>query len=101
MFDVNKPKQKPTAIIRSATAGELSEYQKRKLDGIEENAQENKIEMVNLSVDGAARRLEPVNKEITIDVGKLATKSTITPADVASEELFYITCDITDIITEE
>jgi hypothetical protein len=94
MFDINKPKQKPVVIIRAATAGELSNYEKHKLASIEDNAQENKIETIKVNVDGSIQQIEPLNKEVTIDLGKLALKSSVTPADMSSDELFFIKCEL-------
>ena len=91
MFDVNKPKQKPIVVIRAATESELSAYEKRKLANIEENAQENKIEVISLSTGGKSQRIEPFNKEVKIDLGELANKSSVAPADL-SNELFLIKC---------
>ena len=96
MFDINKPKQKPIVIIRAATASELSIYEKHKLASIEENAQENKIDTIKLKIDNDIECLEPVNKEVTIDLGKLALKSEVTPEEISAEELFFIKCELDD-----
>jgi ABC-type Zn uptake system ZnuABC Zn-binding protein ZnuA len=101
MFDVRKPKQKPIVVIRSATSCELSNYEKRKLANIEENAQENKIEVISLNVNGNKRKIEPLNKEVNIDLGSLALKASITREDISSEELFFIKCELEDYMTEE
>jgi ABC-type Zn uptake system ZnuABC Zn-binding protein ZnuA len=94
MFDVRKPKQKPIVVIRAATGSELSEYEKHKLANIEKNAQENKIEVISLNVDGNKQRLEPLNKEVTIDLGSLAQKSSVTPNEISSDDLFVIKCEL-------
>ena len=99
MFEVNKPKQKPIVVIRTATAAELSAYEKNKLANIEENAQENKIEVVSLNVDGDYTQVTPLNKEVKIDLGGLALKSNITEAELSSDELFIIKCDLGDLTT--
>ena len=62
MFDVHKPKQKPIIVIRAASASELSEYEKQKLANIENNAQENKIEIISLNIDGNKQQIDPLNK---------------------------------------
>ena len=94
MFDVHKPKQKPIVVIRAASAAELSEYEKYKLASIEQNAQENKIEIVSLNVAGNKQRIEPLNKEVQIDLGKLALKSEGPPEDISEEDLFIIKCEL-------
>lgn len=94
MFEVRRPKQKPIVVIRAATGAELSAYEKRKLANIEENAQENKIELVSLNIDGNNQRIAPLNKEVTIDLGSLALKSNVTPEDISDEELFIIKCEL-------
>jgi hypothetical protein len=96
MFEVHKPKQKPIVIIRAATKNELTDYEKRKLANIEANAQENKIEVISVNVDGTKRHVEPLNKEVTIDLGRLATKSIVEPEDLSTEELFFIKCELDD-----
>lgn len=94
MFDVRKPKQKPIVVIRTATQSELSSYEKRKLANIEENAQENKIEIISMNVGGVQQQLEPLNKEVRIDLGSLAGKSKVTPSDLTADELFFIKCEL-------
>ena len=94
MFVVNKPKQEPIVVIHAASAAELSAYEKQKLASIEENAQENKIESVSLVIDGESKLIEPLNKEVRLDLGSLALKSSITPTDISADELFYIKCTL-------
>ena len=94
MFEINKPNKKPIVVIRAATASELSNYEKRKLAAIEENAQENKIESISVNVDGNIQQIKPLNKDVTIELGKLANKSSITPADISSDDLFFIKCEL-------
>lgn len=96
MFNVRRPKQKPIVVIRAASCAELSNYEKQKLKSIEDNAQENKIEVINLSINGNKQRLEPVDKEVDIELGKLAFKSNVTPADLSSDEMFFIKCVLED-----
>jgi hypothetical protein len=92
MFDVRKPKQKPIVVIRAATGHELSNYEKRKLANIEENAQENKIEVIR--VNNQVLKIDPLNKEVKIDLGDLAFKQKVTPAEISSEDLFFIKCEL-------
>jgi hypothetical protein len=101
MFEVCKPKQKPVVLIRSATGNELTNYEKRKLANVEENAQENKIEAINLTIDGNKQWLEPKNKEVDIELGRLALKDTLLPTDLSSDETFFINCVLDDAISEQ
>jgi ABC-type Zn uptake system ZnuABC Zn-binding protein ZnuA len=96
MFDVQKPISKPSSVIRPATASELSDYEKRKLANIEDRAQENRIEVISLSIDGSKHAVNTINKEAQIELGKLATKSVVTPADVSSDEFFIIKCELNE-----
>ena len=102
MFNVQRPKQKPIVVIRAASCAELSVYEKQKLKSIEDNAQENKIETISLSINGNKQRLEPTYKEVNLELGELALKSSITSADISSDELFVIKCmlDESSIETE-
>ena len=92
MFDVRKQKQQPMVVIRSATGNELSNYEKRKLANIEDNAQENKIEIVN--INGERQYVDPINKEVKINLGDLAFKDRVTPAELSSNDLFFIRCEL-------
>ena len=96
MFDVKTNKQQPIAIIRAATGNELSNYEKRKLASIEENAQENKIEAVSLNINGQKQYINPVNKEVNLEFGSLAMSSSIVPSDISSDKLFIIKCELDD-----
>ena len=96
MFEVSRPKQKPIVVIRAATGKELSEYEKHKLASIEKNAQENKIEIISLNVDGHKQQIMPINKEVRIDLGKMALSDSVTPADISTEDLFIIRCTLDD-----
>jgi hypothetical protein len=96
MFDVRKPSKKPIVVIRAATGNELSNYEKRKLANIEDNAQENKIEVIR--VNDQRLQVDPINKEVRIDLGNLAFKSKITPGDMSADELFFIKCELEETI---
>ena len=96
MFDVRKPTKKPIVVIRAATGYELSNYEKRKLANIEDNAQENKIEVIR--VNNQRLQIDPINKEVKIDLGNLAFKSKVTPGDLSADELFFIKCELDDDI---
>ena len=92
MIEVRKPSQKPIVVIRAATGNELSNYEKRKLANIEENAQVNKIEVIK--VNNQPLQINPLNKEVKIDLGNLAFKSEVTPKDLSADELFFIKCEL-------
>lgn len=94
MFEVHKPRQKPIVVIRAASGKELSEYERHKLANIEKNAQENKIEVISLNVDGHKQQIEPLNKEVQINLGSMALKSNVAPADLSTEDLFVIKCEL-------
>lgn len=96
MFDVRKPTKKPIVVIRAATGNELSNYEKRKLANIEDNAQENKIEVIR--VNNQQLQIDPINKEVRIDLGNLAFKSKVTPGDLSADELFFIKCELEEDI---
>jgi hypothetical protein len=91
MFKIHKPKRRPIAIIRAASAYELTDYERRKLASVEENAQENKIETIRLN--GQLLDIDPSSKTIDINLGDLAFKSEILPSDMSDDEVFYLTCD--------
>ena len=91
-FDVHKAEKEQLTLIRAASGRELTEYEKNKLANIEENAQENKIEIIK--VNGQRLQVDTANKEVTINLGDLAFKSTLTPADVAPDEIFFIKCEL-------
>lgn len=90
MIKVQKQQAVQPAVIRSATENELSNYEKTKLAGIEEKAQQNKLESIRLN--GA--RLPIDQKTVNINVGDLAFKSVVTSNDIDSGELFFIRCSL-------
>ena len=92
MFEIQRQKQKPIVVIRTATSAELTNYEKSKLASVEANAQENKIEAVSLSIDGNKQLIAPLNKEVTIDLGKLALESKVKPENISAEDVFVIQC---------
>lgn len=94
MIEIRRPTQSPLVVIRAASGNELSNYEKRKLANIEENAQENKIEVIR--VGGKQLPIDPINKEVKIDLGGLAFKSAVTPNEISSDELFFIKCELDD-----
>jgi len=48
MFDVRRPEEKPSIVIRNATPQELSTYEKWKLKNIRERAQADKLEIIKV-----------------------------------------------------
>lgn len=92
MFEVNRPAKKPIVVIRAATGNELSNYEKHKLANIEENAQENKIEVIK--VNNQQLQIDSVNKEVNINLGELAFKNKVTPNELSADELFFIKCEL-------
>lgn len=97
MFEVRKPKQKPIVVIRAATGNELSNYEKRKLAAIEENAQENRIEII--SVNGNRQPINQLTKEVNLEMGELAFKQKVTPTDISDDDLFFIKCELGNVTT--
>jgi hypothetical protein len=91
-FDVRKPNKNPVVVIRSASAHELSNYEKFKLQNIEENAQENKIEMIKLDINGKKVHTSISNKEAVIELGELALHNEVVPSVLSKDELFIIDC---------
>jgi hypothetical protein len=94
MIEIRRPTQKPIVVIRAATGNELSNYEKRKLANIEERAQENKIEVIK--VNDQRLPIDPLNKEVRIDLGSLAFKNKVSPEDISAEELFFIQCELNE-----
>lgn len=95
MFEVKRPEEKPIVVIRTATPHELSNYEKWKLETIEEGAQVNKLEMIRVETPSKKEVFASIeNKTATIDLGELALKSKITPEDISPEELFLIECSL-------
>lgn len=92
MIEIRKPSHKPIVVIRAATGNELSNYEKRKLANIEDNAQENKIEVIRLN--DQKLQVDPLNKEVKIQLGDLAFKTKVTPGDLTADELFFIKCEL-------
>ena len=96
MLELKNPTKKPIVVIRAASGHELSEYAKRKLATIEDNAQENKIEIISVKVNDQKQRLQIEGKEVCIDLGELAFNNVVTPRDISDEELFFIQCALNE-----
>ena len=93
-FDAHKTKAKPPIVIRTATAHELSNYEKYKLKTIEEHAQRNKIENIVLDLNGDIRTASISNKEAVLELGQLAGQNKIYPENISNEDLFIIECSL-------
>ena len=102
MFEVRRQEEKPIVVIRTATPHELSNYEKWKLENIEEGAQVNKLEMIRVETPSKKEVFSSIeNKTAKIDLGELALKNKITQEDISPEELFLIECSLeADIWTE-
>lgn len=92
MITIQKQPTCPAPVIRAVTGDELTEYERNKLAGIEEHAQENKIEVIRIN-----DKKVPVNsstKTANIKLGNLAFKSVITPGELSTGECFFIKCEL-------
>jgi hypothetical protein len=94
MLEIKRPTHKPVVVIRAASGHELSNYEKNKLANIEENAQVNKIESIR--INGKRVQIDAAEKEARINVGSLAFKNEVTPKELSSSELFFITCELSE-----
>ena len=93
MFEVKRPEEKSIVVIRTATPQELSNYEKWKLENIEEGAQVNKLEMIRVETPSKKEAFVSIdNKTATIELGELAVKDKITAKEISTEELFLIEC---------
>ena len=93
MITVQKQQQNnPMTVIRAATGNELTNYEKKKLASIEENAQENKIEIIR--INGARVPIDQDTKTADIRLGTLSFKNTITQEDFDPNEYFFIRCEL-------
>lgn len=90
MIEIRKPEKKSIVVIRAASGHELSNYEKYKLANIEPNAQENKIEIINVN----GQRLQINEKAVNIELGDLALKDAITPENFSTNDLFIIKCTL-------
>lgn len=99
MIEIHKPTEKHIVVIRAATGYELSNYEKRKLAGIEAGAQENRIEAIR--INNQRFQVDPASKEAYINLGDLAFKSTVTPEELSTDELFFIKCELDTIPQED
>lgn len=92
MIKLQRQQETPTTLIRAASAGELSTYERTKLASIEDQAQQNKIE--NIRLNGAKVTVDAETKTANIKVGDLAFKSTVTSNEIDTNDLFFIKCSL-------
>jgi hypothetical protein len=91
-FDAHcKAKAKSPIIIRTASAHELTNYEKFLLKTLEMNAQENRIENIRLDINGKTQLADISEKEAIIKLGSLASQNKIYPEDFSSD-IFTIEC---------
>ena len=97
MFEVKRPVEKPIVVIRTASPQELSNYEKWKLENVEEGAQVNKLELIKVVTPSKKEAFTSIdNKVATIKLGELALKDKITAKEISPEELFLIECALQD-----
>lgn len=95
MIKVQKQQQNsPLTVIRAASGNELTNYEKKKLANIEENAQENKIEVIR--VNDKRVTVDQDTKIAQINLGDLAFKSAISSDDLDTETWFFIRCELNE-----
>ena len=88
----NQQQTDRSTVIRTASERELSKYEKNKLAGIEENAQQNRLEAIK--VNGNRIQVDSDTKTANIKVGDLAFKSVVTSSDLDTNDLFFIRCSL-------
>ena len=97
MFEIKRPEAKPIIVIRTATPQELSNYEKWKLENVEEGAQVNKLEAIRVTTTSKKDAFVSIdNKTAKIELGDMALKSKVTPEDISPEEMFLIECALQD-----
>lgn len=93
MIKIQKQQSTPLTVVRAATANELSEYEKTKLASVEEKAQQNKIEAIE--VDGKRAKINKETKTATVDLGlgNLAFRK-VAKHKLDTDDLLFIKCEI-------
>lgn len=100
MFDIkNNSCAHRGPVIRVASSLELDEYEKEllaKLDTIEPNAQENKLEDIKFTINAQDFPVETIGKtaEIDLTLGELVFKDQITNDDISDQDIFQINCSL-------
>ncbi len=97
MFEVKRSAKNSIIGIRTATPKELSNYEKWKLQNVEEGAQVNKLETIRLETPSKKEAFVSIeNKTARIELGELALKNRITPEEISPDDLFLIECALQD-----
>jgi hypothetical protein len=92
MIKVQKQQQNaPVTVIRAATGNELTNYEKKKLANIEENAERNVIEAIRIN---GTRATVDENKVADFKLGTLVFKDNISQSDINPNEYFFIRCEL-------
>jgi hypothetical protein len=95
MIKIQKQQQNaPLTVIRAAAGNELTNYEKKKLSNIEENAQENRVEA--LRINGVRVPIDNDTKIADISLGSLSFKNTVSQDDLDPNEYFFIRCELGD-----
>lgn len=94
MINIQSKQNTPITVIRAASGSELTEYEKKKLNTVEEYAQQNKIEIIKVDGKRATIDSETKTANINLNLKNLAFKSAITSEDVDSNSLFFIKCEL-------
>ena len=85
MSSIQRPGKDCATIIRPTSGYEITAEEKRKLDSVEENAQENVIEIIE--VNDEALPIDHNTKTAKMQLGSLAFKDKITQDDLTEELL--------------
>lgn len=99
MIKVQKQqKNSPITVIRAVSRDELANYEKNKLAGINERAQQNKIDVIraNITEDSIANKCVQIGqdtKTARINIGSLVFRSAVTADELDPSELFFIRCE--------
>lgn len=96
MIKIQRPRENQSiAVIRAASYNEFTKYERQKLAEIEEKAQQNKLEAINLN--GEKVLIDPNTKTAQIELGDLAFKNTISFDEINDDNIF-IECTLDDSI---
>lgn len=95
MIEVKRPEQKSVVLIRTATPQEFSNYEKWKLENIQEGAEVNKIEVIEVSTTNGSEISASVQEKVAkIELGNLALKDEITDSELSEDDIFMIECSL-------
>jgi hypothetical protein len=93
MIKIQKQQNNPITVVRAASGNELSNYEKKKLASIEENAQQNKIEAIKIDGKRAQIDAETKTANINLGLGNLAFRN-VAPHKLDTEDLIFIKCEL-------